>query len=68
MEISTFLAKATYLFFPNIIGICGLSASLLFANDDRDVYDVWLSHWLRVSNVPIGVPHVINVSIFVREK
>ena len=37
--------------------ICGLSASLLFANDDRDVYDVWLSHWLRVLNGLIGAPY-----------
>ena len=45
-----------------------LSASLLSVNDDRDVYDVWLSHWLRIPNGPIGAPNVINISIVIEKK
>ena len=53
---------------PTLPCFCGLSASLLFNNDDRDVDDVWLSHWLKVSNEQIGPSNVINFSIVVTEK
>ena len=48
--------------------ICRLDASFFYANEDRDVYDVWLSHWFKISNGPIEAPNVINVSIVVSVK